>query len=112
MVSKKVMVKKENLVTYRMLGVGMMLNYIEFLKVDYVFARNYPNAMVWKDLGHDFALGDEIPMNGTLPKSNNKVRIPFAARRSGQLVSLISHKPNSVYTSRDVKKIRATDTCG
>ena len=45
-VNKKVMVKKENLTSYTMLGARMTPNYVEFLKVDYVPPWNYPNAVV------------------------------------------------------------------
>ena len=86
-----------NLVTYTMLGAGMMPNYVEFLKADYILHRNHPNAMVWKDLGHDSTIGNEIPVNKTPPKSNGEIRIFSTVRRPGQLVSLMSHKSKSIY---------------
>ena len=77
------MVKRENLVTYRMLGVGMTPSYVEFLKADNVPSGNYPNAVVLKDSGHGFALGYKLPVNGTPPKSNGEIRTPFTTRHPG-----------------------------
>ena len=110
MVNKKVMGKRENLVTYRILGAGMMPSYVEYLKADYVPPGNYPNAVVWKDLGQGSSLGDEIPMNGTSPKSNEKVRIPSTVRCLRQLVSLMSDKSKSVYMRLEHKRKDSSDS--
>ena len=98
------MVKKENLIIYKILSARMMPSYVEFLKADYIFPRNYSNALVWKDLGHGSVLGDEISMNGTPLKFNSKVRIPSTARRLRQLVFLMSYKLKSVYTRLTPKR--------
>ena len=40
------MVQKENLVIFRTLGVGMMLNLGGFLETDLILPGNYANAVV------------------------------------------------------------------
>ena len=45
MINKRVMVKRKNIVIYKMLGIGMMPSYVEFLEIDYVPFRNYP--LLW-----------------------------------------------------------------
>ena len=96
------MVKRESLVIFRMLGAEMTPSSGGFLETDLVFPGNYPNVVVWKDLWKDLrhgsALGDKIPMKGTLPRSNGKVKNAFHYKIPGRLVSLISHKPKNVYT--------------
>ena len=71
------MVKRENLVIWRMLGARLTPNHGEVVKVDQVPPWNYLNVMVWKDLGHSFALGDKIPMKGIPFKSNGEVKNAF-----------------------------------
>ena len=105
MVNKKVMVKRETLVTYRMLGAGIMPSYIEFLKADYVFLGKYSNVVVWKDLGHSSILGDKIPMNGTPPKSNGEVRTPSTAKRpQTTCLSYVTQTQKCLYESYTQKE--------